>query len=305
MATTSTIKLAAKMAVIAIWLAGATCATAEGRGPGKARADEVCRTGAPDELRVRLLAGNLPIVVGSIGGRPGINIMVDTGTSPAVLDARLAKSLGLELVPGKLQGLGGTISTPGVWIPDVAVGPIHQRKVPGLVRDLSHLKNRFGVSVGAIVGLDFFEEASFRLDYENRTLTFGAICAAGVAIPMNEESPFAVVNVEVEKKRLRLLVDTGASATVLFRERVDPEMERLVMKQRAGVEGVAGRVSAVGNVPWQSLEVIVHGRARRAQNVFLVSNAGEFQEFDGLMAVHSLGFRALAYDHETRTLYLQ
>lgn len=271
----------------------------------KAKPDEARRARVTDELRVRFLARNLPIVVGSVGGRPGINIMVDTGTSPAVLDARLAKSLGLELVPGKLQVLAGTISTPGVWIPDLQVGPIHQSRVPGLVRDLSHLKVRFGVSVGAIVGLDFFGDTSFRLDYENRTLTFGEICPDGVAVPLSEESPFAVVNVEVDRRKLRLLVDTGASAVVLFRERVDPEMERLVMTKQAGVEGVGGRVNALGNVPWQSLDVIVHGRARRAQNVFLVPNTGEFQEFDGLMAVHSLGFRGLAYDHEARTLYLQ
>src|SRR5262245_58042709 len=97
------------------------------------------------ELRVRFLAGNLPIVVGTVGGRTGINIMIDTGASPAVIDARLAKSLELEFVPGKVQVLNGTFSTPGVWIRDVDVGPVHHSKVPGLVRDLSHLKDRFGV----------------------------------------------------------------------------------------------------------------------------------------------------------------
>jgi predicted aspartyl protease len=265
----------------------------------------VCRATLTDELRVRFLAGNLPIVVGSVGGRSGINILIDTGASPAVLDWRLAKSLGLELVPGQLQLLAGTISTPGVWIPDVKVGLVHRSKVPGLVRDLSHLKNRFGVSVGAIVGLDFLEDVSFRLDYESRTLRFGQIRGEGIAIPVTDGGPFAVVNVEVRKQKLRLLVDTGAAAVVLFRERVDPEIRRPGLVRPASVEGLGGRVSALGNVPWRSIELTVHGSVRRVQNVFLVPDTGQFREFDGLMAVRSLGFRALAYDHEKRTLYLQ
>ncbi len=273
-------------------------------GPAEARADLVERASVSSELRVRLLAGNLPIVGGKVGGR-SINIMIDTGASPAVIDARLARALGLELLPGKVQVLNGTFSAPGVWIPDIEVGPVHHSKVPGLVRDLSHLKDRFGVSVGAIVGLDVLSEANFRLDYENKTLTFGEICADGIAVPVSAESSFAVVNVQVRKKRLRLLVDTGASTMVLFRERVDPQMERLIMTKQGGVEGLGGRVSAVGNTPWTSVEVTVGGDRRKAGSVYLVPDTGQFQDFDGVMAVHSLGFHALSYDHETRTLYLE
>lgn len=251
-----------------------------------------------------MLAGNLPIVVGSVEGRT-VNILIDTGASPAVLDARLAKSLGLALLPGKLQVLAGTISTPGVWIPDVEVGPVRRGRVPGLVRDLSYLKDRFGVSVGAIVGLDFLGDTNFRLDYESRTLTFGQMRVEGVAIPLDSATPFAIVNVEVRKKRLRLLVDTGASAVILFRERVDPSMEKAVMTKQGGVESLGGRVKAASNTPWQSLEVTVDGTSHRAHNVLLVPNTGQFQEFDGLMAVRSLGFHALAYDQASRTLYLQ
>ena len=283
-------------------LLGGTYAQAGGE---KAKADVTARAEATSELRVQLLAGNLPIVVGTVGGRPGINIMIDTGTSTSVIDARLAKSLGLELVPGQVQVLNGIFPAPGVWLPDVELGPVHQTKVPGLVGDLSHLKERFGVPVGLIVGLDVLGEFSFRLDYESKTLTFGEVCTDGIAVPVNEDSGFAYVNVEVRKKRLRLLVDTGASTVVLFRERVDPQMEWLIMTKQGGVQGLGARVKAAGNPPWKSVDITFNGNQRRAKSVYLVTNAGQFKDFDGLLAVHSLGFHALSYDHEARVLYLE
>jgi len=295
----STVKLAAWVAAIGIALTGVIPAKAE-----KAKAVEVGHGAAIKELPVRFLDGNLPVVQGSIGGRSGLNIMVDTGSSPAILDQRLARSLGVEKEPGQLQLIDGVWPAEAAWIPDIRVGPVEMHEMPALIRDLSYLKEEFGVSVAAIVGLDFLGEASFRLDYKARRLTFGDIAAEGIAVPIGKTWPFAVVNAEVQQQRVRLLVDTGAGALVLIRDRLSPRMPGFAFTRAASVESLGGRIQSASALRYTRVAFTVEGTLRHTESVFLVPDSGRFKDFDGLLAVRSAGFRALSYDHKSQTLYL-
>jgi hypothetical protein len=277
-------------------------AKAEGESE-RANGTILTRRAEPTELKVRFLARNLPIVAGKVGGRD-VNILIDTGTSPAIADTKLARALGLEKLPGYLQVLEGTVPTPGTWIPDVEVGPVRQHRVAGLIRDLSHLKEQYGMSVGAIVGLDFLADQKFRLDYVRGTLTFGEAAKEGVAVLIDENFPFPVVTARVQKRQLRLLIDTGASDLVLFRERLDSRDAHYWNTRRASLSNLGGRTKA-GALSNISLRLEIGGMAARAENLFIVSDKGQFKEFDGLLAVRSAGFRSLSYDGASRTLYLQ
>jgi len=290
--------------VLGVLLAGST-PTVAGEKPGAAKASEDGGAAvAPIELRVRLLGNVQPIVEGSVGGRSNVNILVDTGTTPAVIDAELARSLGLQMVPGSLTLLDGTRRTKGTWVPDLQVGPVHKRVVPAVVHDLSFLRKRFGVSVGIIIGFDVLGDTSFRLDYGKQTLSFQNADSGGMAIPVSRDWPFAVVNAEVDKQNLRLLVDTGAAGLVLFRERLHGRLYDANSLKPASVENLGGRMSAWGATPLRHVDLNVQGTALHADSVFLVADHGDLPEYDGLLSVRSSGFRVLAYDHETRTLYL-
>jgi predicted aspartyl protease len=224
MGASSTVKLVARLAILGVCLAaGGRCSFASGAHAAKPGADQ----GVPATvaLRVRYLWGYLPVVEGSIGGRAKQNILIDTGASPTVLDAGLARSLGLESGPARMDLFDGTIPVAGVWIPELQVGLIRQRSVPALVRDLSYLRH-FGVSIDAIVGLDVLGNMSFRLDYQARRLVIGEVAGGGIAIPADDDWPFFVLDAEVEKQRLRLLVDTGAAGLVLFRKHVGTRLRQ-------------------------------------------------------------------------------
>jgi predicted aspartyl protease len=252
-------------------------------------------------LRVRFLSGYLPVVEGTIGGKPRQNIMIDTGTSSAVLDAALALSLGLESAPATMELFDGTIPATGVWIPELQVGPVRKRSVPAIVRDLSYLRH-FGIPIAAIVGLDVLGDASFRLDYDARRLVFGEIAAEGMVIPAGDDWPFVVVDAEVQKQRLRLLVDTGAAGLVLFDGHVTAALASYGMAKKASADNLGGQVPASA-LP--ELQLLVHGKRVRVDTAFLVRDGGEMRRFDGLLAIGALGFRILSYDHESRTLYLK
>lgn len=276
-----------------------------GERPGTAEACEEGGAGrGPIELHVRLLGGVQPVVEGSVGGR-SVNVLVDTGTTPAVVDVELARSLGLEMMPGRLTLLGGSLQTDGAWVPDVQVGPVHKRAVPAMVRDLSYLRKQFGVSVGIIIGFDVLRDTSFRLDYAKRTLTFEDAGSEGITIPVSREWPFAVVNAEVDKQNLRLLVDTGAAGMVLFRERLHRQVYDTRSLRPASVETLGGRISAWGAKPLRHVDVMVKGTALHPDSVFLVKENAELTDYDGLLPVRPSGFRVLTYDHETRTMHLR
>lgn len=285
-------------------LAGSSPAMGAGK-PGKAAPCEEGGTRpAPIELHVRLLGGVLPVVEGSMGRR-SVNVLVDTGTTPAVVDRALARSLGLQMMPGRLTLLDGTLRTDGAWVRDLQVGPVHKRAVPAMVRDLSYLRKQFGVSVGIIIGFDVLRDTSFRLDYAERTLTFENAASGGITIPVSRDWPFAVVNAEVDEQNLRLLVDTGAAGLVLFRERLQRQLYDTGSQRPASVEHVGGRMSAWVVTPLRHVDVRVKGTALHPDNVFLVKENAELTDYDGLLPVRPSGFRVLAYDHETQTLYLR
>jgi len=256
----------------------------------------------PAEMRVRFLPGELPVVQGTIAGRPGQNILIDTGTSPSVVDARLAASLGLETSAATLQVFNGTLPVPGVWIPDLQIGPIRKREVPAIVRDLSYFRRDYGISVAAVVGLDVFGELSFRLDYRAKRLVFGNVQPEGIAVPADAEWPLLVVNVTMQKQRLRLLVDTGAAGLILFGKRVDAQRMRFITARRASADNLGGRVNATAV---RDVDMRIQGKRVHAETAFLVRDSGELKEFDGLLGIGNLGFRALSYDRQSRTVYLQ
>jgi hypothetical protein len=234
-----------------------------------------------------------------------VNIMVDTGTTPAIIDEALADSLGLERLPGWLMLLDGAKRSDGAWLPDIRVGPVQKTRVPAVLHDLSYLKRRYGVTVGIVAGFDVFGDTSFRLDYSKRTLTFGEFKEDGMAIPVAMQWPFAVVNVDVDRQNLRLLVDTGAAGLVLFRERLHKRLYDFRSLRPTSVENLGGQMNAFGATPLRHVDLTMKGAALHTNSVFLVADNAEITDYDGLLGVRPAGFRALSYNHETRTLYLR
>jgi predicted aspartyl protease len=300
MGASSTVKLVARLAFLGVCLAGGGMGSfAAGAGGAKPGADQaVPETVA---LRVRYLWGYLPVVEGSIGGRAKQNILIDTGASPTVLDAGLARSLGLDGGPANMELFDQTIPAAGVWIPELQVGPIRKRSVPAFVLDLSYLKH-FGLSIDAIVGLDVLGEASFRLDYQARRLVIGEVAAGGIAISADDDWPLFLLDAEVEKQRVRLLVDTGAAGLVLFRKHVGARLRQYEKSTRASADNLGGHVEATA---LRGLKVVVRGKRMYPETALLVPDSSDMKRYDGLLPIGALGFRALSYDHNTRTLYLQ
>jgi predicted aspartyl protease len=261
------------------------------------RADHsIQRTSVP----VRIYGGFLVVAEGQIGSKfPRQNFILDTGTSPSILNARIAHELGLTLAPARLAAIGQESQIHSATIPRLELGALRVNSAQFLVADLSEVERTWKVPIAGILGLDILGRVSFRLDYENQLLEFGDVAPDGIPVDLSGEGHLPIAEVNVNGRPLRLLVDTGSDRLVFFGN-------NLAAGTASGARsGLLNASSVSGAVPVHevsSLEFEWKGE-RFHQKAVVVPNRQE-PWFDGLLSVRSLGFRSLAMDAASQTVYL-
>jgi len=255
------------------------------------------------ELPIRILRGYLPVVEGHIGERVGQNFLIDTGTSTSILNARVAKSLGLETSATKLAVFSGDVASESAVLPRLGFGAIEVESLPVQVRDLSGVERDFGISIAAVVGMDVLKTASFRLDYERKRMEFGDIKDEGVAVPFDGKAQLVVAEAGVEGRRLRLIVDTGSEGLLLFGGRLAGRLAALQVVAHRSASSISGSLG-VDEVEAGALHI--GGKKFHAERAFYVQERGEkSSDIDGLLGIRTLGFKAMALDNKNHVLYLR
>ena len=167
----------------------------------------------PFELHQR----HLVVTKGSIGRLNGLSLLIDTGSIPSMVDARIARKLHLNAGPSMLIAFGQQIPIQSAALEGFRIGSLHSGPVPTGIGDLSYLE---GVQIDAIVGLDVLARTSFSIDYQNHVLGFSPAGRENSVAPLELAWPFLTVRMTIAGQQVRLLVDTGSSDLVLFKERM-------------------------------------------------------------------------------------
>jgi predicted aspartyl protease len=167
-------------------------------------------------LPVKLYGGYTVVVQGSIADIPNLNFLIDTGAMPTVVDARIARKLDLSGNRQPLTVFSRQVGTERVVLPGVRIGPAHATGVQGLVADLSFAEKSLGIRIDAIVGLDVLGHEGFSIDYRARQILFGASGAADWVAGFDPGLPQVIVELQIDARPIRLLVDTGAKYFILF-----------------------------------------------------------------------------------------
>jgi Aspartyl protease len=191
-----------------------------------------------DEVPFKLYRGYVIVVRGSIGGLKNLNLVVDTGAIPGVLDARIARRLHLQGRPERVDLPIKTLATERVTVPNVEVGPTHVDELSMIVQDLSFAEEALGTRVDGMIGFDVLGQFPFTIDYESRKLVFGPVDPSFVIAPYSPDLPYAIVLLHVQQETLGILVDTGASNLVLFQR---------------GVRNCRSAINTVGRETWVSM----------------------------------------------------
>jgi hypothetical protein len=134
------------------------------------------------EIPFGLYNGNLIIVKATVGSVKNVNLILDTGTSPTVINQGIADRLNVQGKGALLQTLTGTIHVQSVTLPRIQIGPLHADSITGVVEDLTFLERSLGISLGGIAGLDILRSGSFAIDYHGQKIIFGPIAASEKAV---------------------------------------------------------------------------------------------------------------------------
>ena len=240
----------------------------------------------------------LIIVRGSAGPLKGLNFFLDTGTSPSVLDSKVAGKLHLNVVSTEIAVLSGNIQGGTAVVPTLQVGSIRKDNLPILVEDLSFLKKALPIQVDGIVGLDVLGQNSFVIDYISHQIRFGPVPFMPTSIPFQLKEGLAIVDATVNHAPVQLLLDTGASSLILFDQVDDSVSDGKAAGARPSKKNIGDFDRKTRPISF-SLGDAEFGR-ESASIVHNHRDAGH--DFDGLMSPAALGITRVAVDLDRKTL---
>ena len=202
--------------------------------------------------------------------------LLDTGTNPSGIDAKLAEELKLTITgpAGKADGVGTEDVTIEPTSFDVSLGGAAASRVEAVAIDLSGLSKRMGRPIGCILGQSWLTTRVVQIDYPKKVVRVGGSTPSEgcESFPMKywvADDAMPLVEVRVLDGVYPVTLDTGSSETVkLFLKDAPPAGFDLsaVPKAVAGFRGEASvipaRVSLVvfGPISLQDLKVSLGDR---------------------------------------------
>ena len=261
-----------------------------------ALASELSARGYTDAkpLRFDLYHDYLIVARGSVGSQNSLNFLVDTGTNPSVLDRRVAQKLHLQERPSILAGINGRVQAGQATVPSLQFGPIRRENVNMVVTDLSFFSKAIPVPIDGVIGLDIVGQIPFEIDYSASRITFGTVPALKNSLPLEVRGGLAIVSADLNHLSTRLVLDTAASALILFAPPTPAMVSRV---NAAAVQQSSSRMGEFERKPVQLRSLSLGQTELREQPAFVVQKrwAG-VEEFDGLMSPALLGITRLAVD---------
>ncbi len=158
-----------------------------------------------------------------VNGSGPYRMLVDTDTSPSVVDAALAKRLKLRPLAPSGQGEGegnGSMQTYPVELSDIAVGSVHQKRLLALAADISGIGKSLGLRIDGVLGTSFLDGRVVQIDYHCGTIRFlpDAVLGAYAARFTSTDGINVSNDMWVGSKRITATFDTGdAGSSVVSR----------------------------------------------------------------------------------------
>jgi hypothetical protein len=175
-----------------------------------------------NELPMNVVDGYLVVVQGSIGDHHGLKFLLDTGVTTSAIDHKLAERLSLPTRSGQMVNFDKTVQVQWCVLPELVYGPQHAANIKVAVEDLRYLRAS-GAAVDGVIGWDLLRRSSFRLDFENKRVVFGALSAIkGRSVRVRESSLCLTVPIVLDGRELWVIADTGMRGTMFYEPQLDP-----------------------------------------------------------------------------------
>jgi predicted aspartyl protease len=258
-------------------------------------------SGKAIELPIQLYWDYLVVVEGSIGNLEKLTFIIDTGTYPSVIDQKIAMALRLKESDSGVALVNRSVQTKLVTLPRIAVGPVRVEDVPVQVQDLSSIEKRLARRIDGVVGLDVLGDNSFSIDYRTKRLRFGPVKRMPSAVSFETGPSFVIVEARLHDHPVRLVVDTGTSALVLFQSHLKSPISQF--------SGGSTATATDGNGGDFRLQpVLITDASLGKQELgpltgFVVADQGhDGRDFDGLLSVRGLHLEEIGFDFENHEI---
>lgn len=269
----------------------------------RAKPERFCDDERLQRIPLRIYRDFFVVAEGRFGDNSASqNFILDTGTRPSIINASLAKHLGLVTTPLTLRAFGKTIEARAAVLPNIELGPVSAVSLPVQVRDLSWFEGDLGIPIAGIIGMDVLSMFSFRLDYEKSEVKFGDAPHQGIPARIDASSGLALAEVRIEGRETRLLVDTGSNRVVLFGGNfADTGWLRLRNTPHTGASLIDPKMHVQ---VFSAADIILGGQHFSDDIVYYIPKSSD-PVFDGLLGVRALGLRGLSFDQAGGTIYLE
>jgi predicted aspartyl protease len=270
---------------LALYPAGPRQAPAAAAANGSARESEI-----PFEITDDALI----VVKGRIGSFENMNIIIDTGTSPTAISKEMADKLHLRGKAGLLLTSNGAILAETVTVSPIQIGALQVDSIDAVVGEVAFLERRLRIPVGAIAGLDVLGRSNFLIDYRKKTITFGRAAAGKNSVLFETRTPLLTVKARIAGQEFRLLVDSGASGLLLYRDR----MKKVHEKPHVLGEALVSTSSGETRSQWFRAPSVFLGTQNLGGRTVVVvdSPPDPRNDFDGLLGFRNLGFHQVSFD---------
>lgn len=200
------------------------------------------------------------IVDVTLDGRGPFRLLLDTGSTHTIITEPVALAVGARAVASAVvTSAAGAQMLPVVAIERLAIGPVAMRVLPTVVPSLPVEGEADG-----LLGQDVLGGRRYTLDNGRKVVVWHqdrspTVDSAAVVLPMEEVQGRFVVKATVDARPVRLVIDTGSEALVLFGWSRHPGAVRTVVSTVSGSEEASvGRVGLRLGVGDRTSMVAVH-----------------------------------------------
>ncbi len=147
-----------------------------------------------------------------LNGTGPYQMLVDTGNASSIVRPAIARRLNLAAAyTVDRASIAGTRRVPVAILEEVRVGPAVDRSVEALIGEVSQ------DGVDGVLGQSWLARHDYLLDYRGRRIWIdGSPGGPGIRVPLQTADGRPTVMATVDGRSRELVVDSGASALVLF-----------------------------------------------------------------------------------------
>jgi predicted aspartyl protease len=260
---------------------------------------------AENPIPLKIMRGIWIIVPVRINGVGPFNFLLDSGTNTTIIHREFARALQLKAVDRiELVTIAGTQIVPRSYLTEVIVGGVTALNIEALWSDLAEIR-ALDQNIHGVLGANFLKRFNYLIDYRSGRIEFEAGNEVerrlrGRRLPLVESEDRIIILATAGREKLRLVLDSGAPAIVLFaaaRQRLssnlrlaqDPSFILATDCGRQVVETAILSNLQIGDASWREVPVaIATPRAERREDGLL-----PMRLFQSIYINHRAGYAVL------------